>query len=232
MEVLPQTQAMYDRAITVFSPDGRLLQVEYAKKAVGAGAMTLGIVYKDGVLLIADRRIIEKLVVPESIKKIAEIDKHVLSTFSGLTSDARVLVKKCRLFSQQHKLTYGEKIDVEGIVKFISDTAQAYTQYSGIRPFGVSFLLAGVDEKGRQLFVTDPTGVYSKYKAKAIGMGSASANEILEKKYKSDLKLDATLKLAIDIFKEVLQKEFDSERLEAATVTDKGIQKLDLNHKE
>ena len=125
----------YDRAITVFSPDGRLLQVEYAKKAVSQGAMTLGIVYKDGVLLIADRRIREKLQVSESIKKIYKIDNHILSTFSGLTSDARVLVKKCRVQAQQHKLTYGEPIDIEGLVKYISDIEQMHTLYGGIRPF-------------------------------------------------------------------------------------------------
>lgn len=228
MQVLPQQAMGYDRAITVFSPDGRLLQVEYAKKAVGVGAMTIGLVYKDGVLLIADRRIIDKLVIPESIKKISEIDAHIISTFSGLTSDARVLVKKCRLYAQQHRMTYGEPIDIEGVVKYISDLGQAFTQYAGMRPFGVSFLMAGVDIKGEQLFVTDPTGVYSKYKARAIGLGSTNANELLVKRYKPDLKLDAILKLAVDIFKEVMQKEFSYDRLEASIVTSKGVQKLDL----
>ena len=135
MPGLPQMEMGYDRAITVFSPEGRLLQVEYAKKAVSHGAMTMAIVYKDGVLLIADRRLTEKLLVAESVRKISAIDSHVLTSFSGMTMDARVLIKRCRVFAQQHKLTYGEPIDVEGVVKFISDIEQQYTQYGGIRPY-------------------------------------------------------------------------------------------------
>ena len=228
MQVLPQQVMGYDRAITVFSPEGRLLQVEYAKKAVGAGAMTLGIMSKDGVLLVADRRIREKLLITESIKKISPIDENILTTFSGMTMDARVIVKKCRVFAQQHKLTYGEKVDVEGIVKFVSDIEQAYTQYGGIRPFGVSLLFAGVDKKGVQLFETDPSGIYASYYAHAMGQGSAEANKILEKRFKDGMKIDEAKKLAVDVFKEVLQKEFSIERLEASIVTAKGIEKVDL----
>lgn len=230
MQVVPEEKAMgYDRAITIFSPDGRLLQVEYAKKAVSAGAMTMGVVYKDGVLLIADRRIADKLIVPESVKKISQIDDYILSTFSGFTSDARVLVKRCRVYAQQHKLTYGENIDVEGIVKYISDTEQTHTLYGGIRPFGISFLMAGVDLKGLQLFVTEPSGIYSKYLAKAIGLGSPDANKLLEKKYKDGLKKDDAIKLAIEIFKQVLDKEFSFDRLEAAVITKEGIEKVDVS---
>jgi len=228
VQLLPQQVMGYDRAITVFSPDGRLLQVEYAKKAVSQGAMTMGLVYKDGVLLIADRRIMDKLQVAESIRKINKIDNHILSTFSGLTSDARVLVKKCRVFAQQHKLTYGEPVDVEGVVKYICDTEQMHTLYGGIRPFGISFLVGGVDKKGKQLFVTEPSGIYSGYKAKAIGLNSTEANKLLEKKYKDNLSKDDAVKLAIDIFKQVLEKEFNLERLEAQAVTEKGIENIDL----
>lgn len=231
VQILPQQVMGYDRAITVFSPDGRLLQVEYAKKAVSQGAMTLGIVYKDGVLLIADRRISDKLQVPESIKKTYKIDAHILSTFSGLTSDARVLVKRMRVHAQQHKLTYGESIDIEGVVKYICDMEQMHTLYGGIRPFGISFLLAGVDKKGRQLFVTEPSGIYSGYKAKAIGLGSASANKLLDKRYKDNLSKEDAVKLAIDIFKQVLEKEFSYERLETSAVTKKGIEKVEIARK-
>jgi proteasome alpha subunit len=228
MQVLPQQVMGYDRAITVFSPEGRLLQVEYAKKAVGAGAMTLGIMFKEGVLLVADRRIREKLLIAESITKISPIDEAILSTFSGMTMDARVIVKKCRVFAQQHKLTYGEKVDVEGVVKFVSDTEQAYTQYGGIRPFGVSLLFAGVDKKGVHLFETDPSGIYACYHAHAMGMGSPDANKILEKRFKEGMKLEEATKLAVDVFKEVLLKEFSSERLEASIVTANGVEKIEL----
>lgn len=228
MPGLPQLEMGYDRAITVFSPEGRLLQVEYAKKAVSHGAMTMGIVYKDGVLLIADRRLTEKLLVAESVKKISAIDGHVLTSFSGMTMDARVLIKRCRVFAQQHKLTYGESIDVEGVVKFISDIEQQYTQYGGIRPYGISFLLAGHDKKGMQLYETDPSGIYSQYLARAIGMGCSEANKLLDKKYKENMKLEEAQKLAVEIFKEVLDKEFSLERLESSAITPKGVEKVEL----
>lgn len=218
----------YDRAATVFSPDGRILQVEYAKKAVGHGAMTLGIVYKDGVLLVSDRRITEKLMVAESVHKISKIDEHIAATFSGYTSDARVLIKKCRIFAQQHKLTYGEPVDVEGVVKFVSDLEQAYTQYGGIRPFGIAFLFAGIDKKGLQLIETDPSGIYTQYLARAIGMNCAEANKVLERKYRAEMKLEDAQKLALEVFKEILEKEFSLEKLEAATVTPKGMEMMQL----
>ena len=230
VQVLPQqAQAMgYDRTITVFSPDGRLLQVEYAKKAVSHGATTLGIVYKDGILLVADRRITEKLMVAESVHKISKIDDTIAATFSGYTSDARVLVKRCRLFAQQHKLTYGENIDVEGIVKFISDLEQSFTQYGGIRPFGIAFLFAGTDKKGLSLIETDPSGIYTQYLARAIGMGCVEANKLLDRKYRDGMKLEDAQKLAIEIFKEVLLKEYSLEKLESSTVTAKGVEKIQL----
>lgn len=219
----------YDRAITVFSPDGRLLQVEYAKKAVSHGAMTLGIVYKEGILLVSDRRITEKLMVAESVHKISRIDDHVAGTFAGYTSDARVLIKKCRVFAQQHKLTYGEPVDIEGVVKYVSDLEQAYTQYGGIRPFGIAFLFAGVDKRGVQLYETDPSGIYTQYLARAIGMGSPEANKVLERKFKEGMKLEDAQKLALEVFKEILDKEFSLEKLEAAAITSKGTDMLKMS---
>ena len=227
--LLPQQAMGYDRAITVFSPDGRLLQVEYAKKAVSHGVLTIGIIYKDGILLIADRRLNEKLLVAESVKKISEIDEHIISSFSGYMNDARVIIKRSRVFAQQYKLTYGESPAVEDIVKYISDIEQQYTQYVGIRPFGVSFLFGGVDKTGIKLFETDPSGIYNQYYARAIGSGATEANVILDKKWKSNNSIDDAKKLALDIFKEVLGKEFLLERLEAAAVNVEGkAQKVEL----
>ncbi|MBD3263041.1 archaeal proteasome endopeptidase complex subunit alpha [Candidatus Woesearchaeota archaeon] len=230
-QILSQRAMGYDRAITVFSPDGRLLQVEYAKKAVNQGAMTLGIVYKDGVLLIADRRIREKLQISESIRKIYKLGNHLLSTFSGLTSDARVLVRKCRVFAQQHKLTYGEAIDVESLVKYLCDLEQMHTLYGGIRPFGVSFLIAGCDKKGFKLFSTEPSGIYWGFKARAIGLNSDEANKLLDKKYKDGMSKEDAVKLAIDIFKKVLGKDFSYGRLETAAVTEKGTEDVNIERK-
>ena len=228
MQVLPSQAMGYDRAITVFSPDGRILQIEYAKKAVSAGSMALGIVCKEGVLLVSDRRITEKLMVVDSVKKISQIDDHIISTFAGYTMDARIIVKRMRVYAQQHKLTYGEEIDVEGVVKYMSDISQAYTQYSGIRPFGVSFLLAGCDKKGAQLIATEPSGIYMHYYAKAIGLSSTEAQKTLEKRWKDGMKLEDAKKLAVDVFKEILDKEFSLERLEASAVTKDGTQKIEL----
>jgi proteasome alpha subunit len=228
MQVLPQQAMGYDRTSTVFSPDGRLLQVEYAKKAVSHGATTLGIVYKDGILLVADRRITEKLMVAESVHKISKIDEHIVATFSGLTSDARILIKRCRLFAQQHKLTYGEAVDVEGIVKYISDLEQSFTQYGGIRPFGIAFLVAGIDKKGLSLIETDPSGIYTQYTARAIGSGCTEANKLLDRKYRDGMAREEAQKLALEVFKEVLGKEFGIERLETSAVTSKGVEMITL----
>jgi len=228
MQILPQQVMGYDRATSVFSPDGRLLQVEYAKKAVSQGAMAIGIVCRDAVLLMADRRIVDSLIVRESVKKIFEIDKHIVTTASGLISDARVLVKKCRVYAQQYRLTYGKGIDIESLIKYISDMEQLYTQYGGIRPFGISFLMASVDKLGPKLFVTEPSGIYFSFKAQAIGVGSAEANKILERKYRAGLKLEEGARLAKAIFKRILGKDFSAARLEVAAVTSKGIQFLDV----
>jgi proteasome alpha subunit len=202
--------------------------VEYAKKAVSHGATTLGIVYKDGILLVADRRITEKLMVAESVHKISKIDDNIVATFSGLTSDARILIKRCRFFAQQHKLTYGESVDVEGVVKYISDLEQSFTQYGGIRPFGIAFLIAGTDKKGLSLIETDPSGIYTQYTARAIGSGSVEANKLLDRKYRDGMKLDEAQKLAIEIFKEILAKEFSIDRLETSIVTQKGVEMITL----
>lgn len=223
MQFVPSQVMGYDRAITMFSPDGRLLQVEYAKKAVSLGAMALGIAFKDGIVLMADRHRIDKLLVADSVKKIAKINDKILATSAGYIPDARVIIKRCRVKAQQHRLTYGEDIDVEGLTKHVADIIQAYTQYGGIRPFGVSLLIGGADSKGPQLFLLEPTGTYFQYKAKAIGMSSTEANEFLEKEYREKMDKAEAIKLAIQTFKKALGKEYSVDRLETSVVTKDGI---------
>jgi len=228
MQFVPNQVMGYDRAITVFSPDGRLLQVEYAKKAVGLGALALGIVYKDGVLLMADRHRTDKLLINNSVQKIFKIENHINLTSAGFISDARVIVKRARVRAQQHKITYGEPNDVEGLVKYIADLQQAYTQYGGIRPFGVSLLISGIEPRnGPSLFLIEPSGIYFKYKAKTVGMNSDEANKILEKGYKDNMDLKKSIKLAVDAFKKALGKEFSYDRLETSIITPKGTQEID-----
>ena len=215
----------YDRAITIFNPEGRLLQVEYAQKAVSSGAISMGIVCKDGVILIANRRKVDSLLVSGAVQKIFNLDKHVGAAAAGIMADARILVKQGRNHAQQHMLTYGERIDLNSLVRFIADIMQAYTQYGGIRPFGISVLFGGVDKKGSQLYVVDPTGTYFQYKARAVGDGSTAANTLLAANYKPDLSIEQGLKLAKSILKKVLKREYSPEKIECVIVKRSGIKK-------
>ena len=187
----------YDRAITVFSPDGRLFQVEYAREAVKRGTTTVGLKYRDGVILIIDKRITSPLIVPSSIEKIFKIDEFIGCATSGLVADARVLVDRARIESQINKITYNERIPVDVLVKKICDFKQNYTQYGGVRPFGTALLIAGVDEKGVHLYETDPSGAMMSYKAGSIGSGRSTVMEIFEEKYRSSLSMDQTINLGL-----------------------------------
>jgi proteasome alpha subunit len=211
----------YDRAITMFSPDGRLLQVEYAKKTVRLGNTAIGMVCKDGVLLVTDKRIVDKLVVPEAIEKIFKIDDHVMATASGIMSDARVLVEQGQVRAQQHRLTYDTPVDIISVVKTICDLKQICTQSGGLRPFGVSLLIAGIDDGNKKLFETDPTGIYNQYKASVIGEGEPEIEEILHKEYKDSLTIEEGLKICIKALKKVITENFDAERIDAAYIDEK-----------
>jgi proteasome alpha subunit len=221
MQPIQHQMMGYDRAITMFSPDGRLLQVEYAKKTVRLGNTAIGLVYKDGVLLVTDKRIVDKLVVPEAIEKIIQIDDHVMATGAGIISDARVLIEQAQLKAQQNRVVYDSPIDTITIVKSICDLKQMCTQSGGLRPFGVSLLIAGVDESGKKLFETDPTGIYHQYKATVIGEGEPEIDEILQKEYKDGLTLDDGIKLCIKGLKKALDSNFTIDRVDAAYIDEK-----------
>jgi len=223
------SQAMgYDRATTMFSPDGRLLQVEYAKKTVKQGSATIGLVCKDGVVLVADKRILDKFIVPQSIEKIFQVDEHIAAGASGIVSDGRVLVENAQVFAQQHKMTYDEPIDIKTLVKEICDIKQRFTQMGGPRPFGVSILFAGVNEEP-QLFLTDVTGIFFEYKATAIGEGEDAIKEVLDKEYKETMLINDGVKLAIKALKKVLGNEFDMRRIDGAYIktSEKKFVRLD-----
>ncbi|MBI2655191.1 archaeal proteasome endopeptidase complex subunit alpha [Candidatus Woesearchaeota archaeon] len=209
----------YDRAITMFSPDGRLLQVEYAKKTVRQGSTAIGMVCSDGVLLVADKRVVDSLIVPESVEKIWQIDDNIGAAASGILSDARVLIDRAQLKAQQHKVTYDSEIDTLTIVKDICDLKQICTQSGGLRPFGVSILVAGIDDHSPKLFETDPIGIYFQYKATAIGEGEVEVEEILHSEYKQDMSIEEGLKLSLKALKKVLGENFNVERIDAAHIT-------------
>jgi len=219
MQPLQHQMMGYDRAITMFSPDGRLLQVEYAKKTVRQGSTAIGISCTDGVVLVTDKRIVDKLVVPESVEKIWQIDEHIGATASGIISDARVLIERSQVLAQQHRVTYDAPMDVISVVRDIANLKQITTQSGGYRPFGVSVLIAGVDNGTPKLYETDPTGIYFQYKATVIGETEPEVEEILYKEYADNMKMEDGFKLAFRALKKVLDKNFDPEKIDAAYVS-------------
>ena len=209
----------YDRTSTMFSPEGRLLQVEYAKKTVKQGTATIGMVCKDGVLLVADKRIIDKLIVHNSVEKIFQIDDHIGAAASGILSDGRILIEKSQIMAQQHRVTYDSPVDTLSIVKEVANIKQQFTQYGGARPFGVSILFAGVENYTPRLFMTDVTGIFFEYKATVIGEYETEIKEMLEKEYNENLTIQDGLKFSIKALKKVLGKEYDVTRIDAAYIT-------------
>jgi proteasome alpha subunit len=210
----------YDRAITIFSPDGRLFQVEYAIEAVRRGTTAIGVNCSDGVVLAVEKRVLN-LQDPTSVEKIFVIDEHVGAAIAGLTADARILVNQARIEAQVNRLTYDEIISIETLTKKICDLKQLYTQHAGVRPFGVSLLIAGSDDDGSKLFMTDPSGAYWGFKAQAIGSGAQNVKELLEKEYKDDINLDQAVKLSLKALKQVIESDFDSNKVEIAIIENK-----------
>lgn len=219
----PVSSQAYDRAITVFSPDGRLFQVEYAKEAVRRGATTIGVVCADGVVIVAHKNITSKLLMAESMKKIFKIDDHVAATASGLVADARRLIDAARLEAQRHKLSYNESITVEMIAKDLCDLMQVYTQYGGIRPFGVSLLIAGVDDEP-VLYEAEPSGALTGYKADAIGSGKKEAEEFFEKEYREGLSVEEGIELSLRALKKTTDTKLKSDNVDIAVITKKEKQ--------
>ncbi len=213
-------QMAYDRAITVFSPDGRLFQVEYARVAVTRGNTTAGLKSKNGVVLMADKKISSRLVETSSIEKIFQIDEHVGCATSGLVADARVLVDYARLTAQINKVTYSEKIGVDLLVKRICDYKQNYTQYGGVRPFGTALLVGGVDDLGVHLYETDPSGALVSYKAGSIGAGRNTVMEMFEEKYKDGLSQEEATVLGLEALQKASEEKLEAKAVEVGVVVE------------
>ncbi len=224
-----QHQAMgYDRTATMFSPEGTILQVEYAQKTVRLGSSSIGMVCSDGLFILADKRNDDKLIVSKSANKVFEIDSHIIASAAGIVSDARVLVERAQVLSQQHRVTYDSPIEPELVVKEISNLKQQFTQYGGARPYGVSMMTAGLNQDKAELYVSDVTGNYFSYHTNAIGENDEKIKEKLREKYKKD-NLKKGVKVALDIFKEVQGRKFDINRFELVyiEIKDKKIKRLD-----
>ena len=219
-----QHQAMgYDRTATMFSPEGHLLQVEYAEKTVRLGSSSIGIVCSDGVFILADKRVDDKLIVGKSANKIYEIDSHIISSVAGIISDARVLIEKAQLISQQHRVTYDSPIEPELVVKEISNIKQQFSQYGGARPFGVSLMIAGINNGKPELYTSDVTGNYLGYYANAIGENDEKIKEKLREAYSSEITIKKGVKLALDIFKEIQGTKFNLNKFELYCIDKKQV---------
>ena len=186
----------YDMTPTMYSPDGRIYQVEYAIETVKRGAIAIGLQAKDGII-IAVEEVSRDLQVEDITQKIFQVDDHIGIAAAGYIPDARVMVDNARFFSQSNKLTYDEVTEVEAVAKHLADQSHQFTQYSGVRPFGVALIIAGVDKNGAKIFVTDPSGTYVPYSAVAIGGNSDEVTEFLEKNYKNEISVDDAISLAI-----------------------------------
>ena len=185
----------YDMTPTMYSPDGRIYQVEYAIETVKRGTLSIGVKCKDGVLLAVEENP-RALQVANVTQKIFQVDKHIGVAAAGYIPDARVQVDSARFFSQSNKLTYDEDVEVETVAKHLADQCHQFTQYSGVRPYGVALIIAGVDLKGGAIYVTDPSGTFVSYAAVAIGAGSEEVTDFLEKNYKNEIMLEEGAALA------------------------------------
>jgi proteasome alpha subunit len=215
----PQYQMGYDRAITVFSPDGRLYQVEYAREAVKRGTTAVGLKAKDGVVLIVDKRVSSKLLEASSIEKIFKIDEHIGVASSGLVGDARALVDRARIECQINRVSYDEPIEVEALAKKLCDHMQTLTQYGGIRPYGTALLIAGVSDGECRLFETDPSGTLLEYKATGIGIGRPAAMKVFEEEYNPESEVKDVILLGLKALHSATEGKFDVDTVEIGVIS-------------
>jgi proteasome alpha subunit len=221
MEIMPEKLG-YDRTIVVFSPDGRLFQVEYATEAVKRGTTSLGVVFQDGVVLAAFRYVDKLSVINQKNEKIQQVDEHLGITSAGLSGDARVLIDRARVKAQVYRITYGEPIDTQSLIKFIADIKQWHTQYAGLRPMGISFLVAGPEPA---LFETEPSGAVYEWKAQAIGRGRDAAAKILVSRWREDLDEQKAIALALKALR-AGEKEIEKRNIELAVIRKGKFYKL------
>eukprot|EP00758_Cryptobia_borreli_P004311 Tbor_TRINITY_DN4303_c0_g1::TRINITY_DN4303_c0_g1_i1::g.7706::m.7706/K02726/PSMA2; 20S proteasome subunit alpha 2 len=204
--------------LTTFSPSGKLVQIEYAMNAVGKGATTLGIKGVDGVVLAAEKKTVSPLLDPRTLQKVFQLDDHVGCTYSGIGPDCRVLVDSARKACQVYRRTYDEPMPVSQLVREVASTYQEFTQSGGVRPFGCSLLVAGVDANGYHLYQLDPSGTYYCWKATSIGSKSSSAKSFLERRYDESVELEDAVHMSLLTLKEVFDGVMTAENTEVGRV--------------
>jgi len=217
----------YDMTPTMYSPDGRIYQVEYAMETVKRGTLALGIKTKEGVIMAVEEKP-RALQTSNITQKIFQIDFHIGVAAAGYIPDARVQVDNARFFSQGNKMTYDEAVQVETVAKHLADQSHQFTQYSGVRPNGVALIIAGVDMKGESIYLTDPSGTFIQYAAVAIGSGSDEVNSFLEKNYNFDMGLEDAASLAIAAINLKTEEKNGVDHIKMAKVTtkDKVFEKI------
>lgn len=217
MQMTNPQQQQYDRGITIFSPDGRLFQVEYAKEAVKKGATALGIVYEEGVILAATRSTEDLRV--RNPEKVFKVDDHIGIATSGLVADGRTLVDETRNEAQRYLMTYDEPIPINVLSTFVADRCQQFTQYGGVRPYGVSTIAGGVKDGNAKVYQTDPSGTLNQWNAVAIGKAGEEASEQLEENWEEDMEEEAAIKLAVDALTSG-EEDLDTENIELSVVSE------------
>jgi len=222
-------QQAYDRGITIFSPDGRLYQVEYAREAVKRGTASIGIRTADGVVLVVDKQLRSRLMEPNSIEKLHKADDHIGIASAGHVADARQLIDFARRQAQVNQLRYGEPIGAETLTKNVTDHIQQYTQTGGARPFGVALLIGGIENGEPRLFETDPSGTPNEWKALAVGRDRGEIQEYLEDHYDESADLDAGIDLALEALASVSDDGFEPSGVGVATVDVESEQYSELD---
>jgi proteasome alpha subunit len=217
-------QMAYDRGSTIFSPDGRLYQVEYAREAVKRGSVSIGVKTAEGVVLVAEKRVSSDLLVSETIEKIYTVDDHLAVAASGHVADARQLVEFARRESQRNQYMYEEPLETDTLAKALGDHIQQYTQYGGTRPFGCALLVAGMTRDGPALIESEPSGAIIGYKAAGIGEGRADVEDALEEGYEEDMSVEEGLELAVSVL--VDRDDTTLEATEAAVVEEDGVRRV------
>jgi len=211
----------YDMTPTMYSPDGRIYQVEYAIETVKRGTLALGISTKEGVILAVEEKP-RTLQTKNITQKIFQVDFHIGIAAAGYIPDARVQVDGARFFSQGSKMTYDESVEIATVAKYLADQAHQFTQYGGVRPNGVAMIIAGIDQKGESIYITDPSGTYVQYSAIAIGNGSDDVNEFFEKFYNKDMSLEDAAALAIAAINLKAEKKDEVNHIKMAKITTKS----------
>jgi len=215
---MERSESLYDQDSTIFSPDGRLFQVEYARETVKKGALTIGLKYKNGVILMAYKDISSRIVETNSIEKISKITDNIACAFTGLSADARNLIDYSQVEAQINKIWYGEEISIKYLVQSICKYKQLFTIYAGVRPFGVVLFIAGIDSTGPRLFTTDPSGAFIEYKAVCEGLESDKITTFFEKNYSKNISYGLALSLGFKAITKTYGKKLNINNLEIAVV--------------